>query len=313
MPIAVLDLGSNTFNLLVIKVLLNGFEVLVSEKTPVKIGQGSYLTNNLTQTSMQRGINAIKNHLTTISKYQVNTTYCYATSAIRSAKNQKEFVEMVYQNCGIKVHIIDGETEAQLIYNGVKNAVTMPFESLIMDIGGGSTEFLYCKNNQVIHKNSFNIGVSRIKEILSFSDPILPDEIQNLNNYLSQHLTPFFNTLPKKISTIIGSAGTFDSLAEIQKQNFTTQIIIEKPLSFEISKSQFLNLNKILVSKTIEQRQNIKGLLPFRADVIHLGSLIIKFVLDYFKSKKIIQSNYSLKEGVIFGLLNSKNGQNLNN
>jgi len=139
MPVAILDFGTNTFNLLIAEGNGNTFKRIYNGKQAVKLGRGGIHKGMLTDEAMERAYTAIANHLETTDSYNVTEIHAYATSAIRNASNGAEFVNEVKKRFGFDINVISGEKEAELIYRGITESIDFKDENaLIMDIGGGS-------------------------------------------------------------------------------------------------------------------------------------------------------------------------------
>ena len=130
MSIAILDFGTNTFNLLIADRRGTGFEIIYSGKQGVKLGRGGIQEGIITSEAMGRGFMAIEKHMEIIRKHKAEEIHTYATAAIRSAKNGNEFVRRVYEKFGLAVQVIDGNREAELIYKGVSMAVPLSSEKV---------------------------------------------------------------------------------------------------------------------------------------------------------------------------------------
>ncbi len=137
MRIAVIDLGTNTFNLLIAEVnSINHYRILYSTKAAVQLGKGGITKQIITQDAINRGVSTIGSYLKRIAVYNVDKVYAYATSAVRGAKNGQEFTEKIKKEYDLDINIISGEKEAELTYYGVKLVVELNEEiSLIMYIG----------------------------------------------------------------------------------------------------------------------------------------------------------------------------------
>jgi len=202
MTLAILDFGTNTFNLLIAERKDRDFEILHVSRQPVKLGRGGIQMNRITPDAFERGFVAIQNHLETIRSHGVTEIRAFATSAIRNASNGNQFVEEVKQRFGLRVRVITGDREAELIYKGVRQAIPMTDEKvLILDIGGGSNEFILCNRNGIIWKRSFEIGMARILELFDLSDPITSEEIQAVESYHLQELQPLLEVVKKEKPT----------------------------------------------------------------------------------------------------------------
>lgn len=218
MKIAVLDLGTNTFHLLVAAVKPDrSFKKIFRSKVVVKLGEGAIHRNTIAEIPYARGIHALHHYAGIINQYQPDKIFAFATSAIRSAKNGEKFVAEAKRETGIEIDIISGDEEAELIYHGVKQCVRMTDEhQLIMDIGGGSTEFIIADRRNIVWKKSFDIGASRLLAMFRPSDPIAAAEVRKLEIFLSEKLLPLDKAIKKfPVRTMIGSSGSFDSLAEM--------------------------------------------------------------------------------------------------
>ncbi|MFN7012927.1 MAG: phosphatase [Bacteroidia bacterium] len=306
--IAILDLGTNTFNLLVAEIENSlKHKILLNTKLPVKLGEGGLSKNYITPAAFKRGINAIEQHLLNASRFSPEKTVAIATSAIRSAKNGKDFANEIKQRFNINVNIIDGDKEAELIYKGVREAIALNENiSLIMDIGGGSTEFILANKNEIFWKYSFNLGAARLLEKFNPSNPILLCEVDAIRNYLKSELTPLFSALEKFPATeLIGSSGSFDSLAEMIAHKFYNPDILNDTTHYTFNLDDYYLIHHILLKSTKEERLNMKGLVSMRVDMIVISSIFIHLILQECKLNKMRLSTYSLKEGVLADLINN--------
>jgi exopolyphosphatase / guanosine-5'-triphosphate,3'-diphosphate pyrophosphatase len=158
--IAILDFGTNTFNLLITEVSAeNKLIVLHTAKEAVKLGEGGITKKIITEQAFERGLAAIERHLERVKELKVKKVYAFATSAIRDASNGKDFIHAVQEKFDIYVLIIPGEREAEMIYRGVRMSLPMDDDPvLILDIGGGSNEFIIANKKEIFWKQSFNLG-----------------------------------------------------------------------------------------------------------------------------------------------------------
>jgi exopolyphosphatase / guanosine-5'-triphosphate,3'-diphosphate pyrophosphatase len=308
MRAAVIDLGTNTFNLLIVEIgEAQGYKILYNNKLPVKLGKSGIDKKEIRPDAITRGLNAIERHLQTITEYKAEKTFAFATSAIRSARNGDQFVKMVKQRCGLDIEIIDGEREAELIYYGVKQAVQLNSEKvLILDIGGGSNEFIIADRDNIYWKKSYPLGVARLLSKFKPSDPISIEEIEFISNYLEERLSNLFEEFKKhKINTLIGASGSFETIAAMIKAddpNFQSETGTS-PESINIDLTDFENLYQKLINSTLKERKQMKGLESMRLEMIVVATLVVKFILQKLKLQRLIQSNFALKEGVVYELL----------
>ncbi len=302
MRIAIIDLGTNTFNLMVAEIAANhSCKIIFNTKIAVKLGEGGINTNIIAPAPFQRGVDAMQQHLKTANKYNISKIFAFATSAVRSAKNGNAFVTEIKKQTGIEVTIISGEKEAELIYGGVRQALDIGNEkALVMDIGGGSTEFIICNNEQIFWKHSFDLGVSRMYEFFKHSEPITQEEIQKIENYLRGKLQPLFNaTEQHPLDTLIGSSGSFDTFAEMIFCRFYVNENLENKKSYEFKPEDYYKIHNLIISSNLDERYKMEGLIEMRVDMIVLASLFTNFILHELKLTKMRLSTYALKEGVL--------------
>jgi exopolyphosphatase/guanosine-5'-triphosphate,3'-diphosphate pyrophosphatase len=308
MRIAVIDLGTNTFNLLVVETNIDqGYTILYSNKLPVKLGKSGIDKKEIRPDAITRGLNAIERQLQVIRGYNAESIYAYATSAIRSARNGEQFVKLIKQKFDLDVEIINGDREAELIYYGVKQAVDMQGEKvLILDIGGGSNEFIIADQESIFWKKSYSLGVARLLAKFKPSDPISIEEIEFISNYLEESMSDLFEEFRKhNIKTLVGASGSFETMAAMIRADnpFFESETGTVPEAVDIDLTDFENLYQKLVNSTLKERKQMKGLETMRLEMIVVATVVVKFILQKLKIRRLVQSNFSLKEGVILELL----------
>lgn len=303
MKFAVIDLGTNTFNLLIVETSSSNktFNTLFSTKISVKLGEKAINLGYIADTPFQRGIDALitfKNHIT---NYEVETVFAFATSAIRSASNGHDFVHEAFAITQINITVIDGDEEAELIYHGSKMAVNMTTDvSLIMDIGGGSTEFILANNQTIFWKHSFLLGAARIFQKFKISNPMTELEELEIKNYLKKEIAPLLLAVKKhKPIELIGSSGAFDSVVDLISEQFNTIQINDSQTEYNVDLINYNVVSELIKKSTTDQRQNLKGLVEMRVDMIIISMLLIDVIVNELNIKQFKVSTYSLKEGVI--------------
>lgn len=310
MRIASIDLGTNTFNLLIAEISDNNdFAILYDRKLPVKLGRGGIHKKTIAPDAFQRGIDALQNHYQTIQKYGVSKKIAFATSAVRDAENGEEFRKSVKEKFDIDIQIIDGQREAELIYYGIKQSMQLPDEPVvILDIGGGSNEFIICDNKKIYWKHSFNLGIARLLEMFTLSDPIKTDELKKIEIFFGDELEPLSQALEKiPVKRLIGASGTFDTLSSMLKFKKDNQNEHSEGKYYqEIRFRDFYDLYNALLPSTMEERKLMPGLEQMRIEMIVLATHFIKYIIEKYKLEELYQSQFSLKEGVIYEIINKK-------
>ena len=310
MRVAILDLGTNTFNLLVAEIKGNKeYKILCKSEIPVKLGKGGIDKKEIRPDAITRGINALEKHLQTAAGFGAEKIVACATSAIRTARNSEHFIKSVREKFGIEIEIISGDREAELIYLGVKLAMILDHEkTLILDIGGGSNELIIGNADQILWKKSYPLGMARLIEKFKPSDPITIEEIEFISNYLEERMPDFFEEFRKhRITTLIGASGSFETFAAMIREEDpgTGTEKASFPEAAEIDLADFENLYQRLINSTLKERKQMKGLEAHRLETIVPASLLVKFLMGKLKLRRIIQSNFALKEGILFEMLNN--------
>lgn len=306
MRIAVIDMGTNTFHLLIVEVSNGDFRILYREKAAVKIGEKGINKGMITEEGQERALTTLAHFKSIIQSENVHSVFATATSAIRNAKNGAELVERIKEETGIETRIISGLEEAEYIYYGVKKALKIGSEpSLIMDIGGGSIEFIIGTDNEVYWKQSFEVGAQRMVEKFQKHDPMLPEEIAAQEKYIKDHLSELMEACEKfKPKTLIGSSGTFDTLSDIYRlENNLPKG--ENDTEYALTLDAFHGIYQEILSKNKVDRLKIPGMIPLRVEMIVVACVLVNFVIKELSIEDIRVSAYALKEGVLLNTINS--------
>ena len=301
--VAIIDMGTNTFHLMIADINEGKHAIVHRERTAVKIGMGGINDGLITEAGAERALTALKKFKQTIDTHHVNRVLAFGTSALRNAKNGEEIIERIKRTTGIEAKIISGDEEARLIYMGVKSAMDLgPEKSLIIDIGGGSVEFIIASQEEIFWKQSIEIGAQRLLEKFHPHEPILSEEIESLNSFFTEALQPVFDQLEKhRPHTLVGSSGTFDTLSEIyciRRDLHKLLQNIETPLSF----GGFYEIYEELITKDRAQRMLMPGMIEMRVDMIVVACCLIRFLIEHHQFRNVRVSTYSLKEGVLASL-----------
>ncbi|MCF8460205.1 MAG: hypothetical protein K9G46_05745 [Flavobacteriales bacterium] len=309
MRIAVIDLGTNTFNLLIADVLTPGeYHSVFNTKIAVKIGEGAMIAGKLLPKPMQRAKDALAEYLGIIQEHNCEKTLAFATSGIRSTSNGADFVAEVKSELGLQINVIDGLEEASLIYEGVDLAIPFGDEPmLIMDIGGGSTEFIIADKTGVLWMKSYRLGISRVLQMLEPNDPVTEADIENLNNLFTEQLSELLQKSEEfKVRTLIGSSGSFDSFIEMIWAKNGSDKLANSVIREEFNLEELKQLHERLISNDYDTRIAIPGLVEMRVDTIHLASYMVQWVLIHCGLERLLLSSYALKEGVLHRVMDNR-------
>ncbi len=304
MKVAVIDIGSNTFNLMIAQVGNHSFKVISATEVPVRLGKDGFKDGRIAQDAMQRAISVLVSFKEEINKNDIQNVRCIGTNMVRSAINKHEFLDLIREHTSFEVEIISGDREAELILEGVSASGTLSNSNvLIVDIGGGSTELIIANNKKVFWKRSYELGAVRLLEHFKPSDPPTETEINDLCSYLNRQWN---NLLPQieiyKPKILIGSSGVFESFVDIL---LATKNEHRSAIVNEIDINEYTILHHRLLSMNNTERSKIVGLVDFRVDTIIIASIITSELLKLTEVSQMRQTDYALKEGVIWEIVHS--------
>ena len=227
------------------------------------------------------------------------------TSAIRDAQNQTDFIKHIQKNTGILIHPISGDEEALLIFNGIKEEKLHIHECvLIMDIGGGSVEFVIAKENDVLWKESFPLGAARIINMFKPTFPLSFHKAEELVEFISINLSTLIKAIQRfNPSVLIGSSGAFDSLISIRNKTINNQK--SSGLRNKITLLDFNRIYQQIMRLDYSSLLKMPGLIRMRSKMIVPSVMLIKFVIETMEQPKFLVSKYALKEGLAFKILNT--------
>lgn len=306
MKVGIIDLGTNTFNLLIAEIdEAGGYRHIYRSKVGVKLGEGSFASNYITEAAMERAMVALQAQIKAIKNQYCDRILLFATAAVRNASNAQQFLDKVYSIFKVNIRVIDGEHEASLIFKGVQMSGALTAQNaLIMDIGGGSTEFVVANEQVILWKRSYDLGVTRLTEKFKPNDPITPHQIEEARAYLMETMSEVFDVAKREnVKILIGSAGSFDSFSDVLSyRNGTFETDVDQSaLSFDTAQLKpFLNE---LVTTKISDRQAMPGMAAMRASIINMSAIFVLLVLEKTNIPEVKLSRYALKEGVLFDVL----------
>lgn len=300
-----MDLGTNTFHLLIAEGDIHNYHEIVHITEAVKLGEGGINKGYILPDAFQRGINTMQHFQELVQANNVNGVRAIATSALRNASNGKDFIKEVKVKTGIAIEIIDGEQEAGFIYNGVKLSGSLSAKnSLIMDIGGGSVEFILGNADEILWKQSFEVGAARLMDQFHRTDPIPPASIEAMNLYLEDTLNDLFiATTDIEIDTLVGSSGSFETFAGLIETEKAQVFDLKSIQHYDFDEEELLTITNKLILSSHKERLGNPGIIPVRVDMIVAASLVTRFIMHVLDIHKVSMCTNSLKEGVLAEML----------
>ena len=300
--IAAIDMGTNSFHLVIVEMNEDGtFNFLDREREVIRLG--SQKGKDLSIISKEESETAIKilSNFRNLAKHYNAKIRAISTSAVREAKNQIEFLSSVLEKTGIKVEVADGRDEAKLIFRGIQKALEINDKKVLcIDIGGGSTEFIYSENGKIRYAESIKIGAVRLSKLF-FPDYLISDEaVKNCIDYVENQILENKNIKRDvKIDFGVGVSGTVDTIYHLSQVKKHARLK-DSLNGYRFSVKDFEGFyNQIIQLKTPAERILVPGMEAKRADIIPAGMIILKKIFDLFELKEIVISEYALREGIV--------------
>jgi len=305
--VAAIDLGTNSFHALIVDVFPDGsFQTVDKLKEMVLLAEKGF-GQNLSPAAMDRAIEALQKIKTLSSHQNVEQVLAYATSAIREAENGGELIQRAIDEVGIKINAIPGRMEAELIGLAVRHGIQLPEKpALMVDVGGGSVEFIIGDKNQFYFLTSKKIGVARMTASFVDSDPISAKEINRLEKFYEEQLRDVAQAFAThRAGIMIGSSGTMENIGlMIAKREGKLQNLSVNELEF--TSKQFFSLYDELIGMSRKERSKLSELDDKRIDLIAPGLVLIRFLLKEFSINKVKISSQALREGIILRYIDNE-------
>ncbi len=305
MRIAAIDIGTNSIHMIIARVHPRGrYEIVDSQKEMVKLGRGGLTEGVLMQDAQDRAIAALHRMHKLAKVKQTEDVIAVATSAVREASNGGEFLARIMDEVSLRVQVIRGTEEARLIYLAVREAVDFHNErALIIDIGGGSVEFIVGTNaknhKEALLLKSLKLGVARLKEMFISKDPFPPRELRALRTHVRTQLLP----LKKEIAAVggfkrvIGTSGTILNLAAMASAAEGYEFDSKDGL--ELERKSLKTLAKRLGESTAKSRERMPEFDQKRAELTVVGAVLLDEIFDVLDIKSLVGCDRALREGVI--------------
>ncbi len=303
MLLSSIDVGSNTIRLLIGRVENRRITRLRTGMVITRLAAGIGKTGLLSADNMEKSLSVLKDFSDIISAYGISHIKAVGTSALREAKNSEEFMRRVLSETGINIEVISGEEEAELTVKGVLSDLPKTDLSLIIDIGGGSAEWIFCRNSLPDAMGTISTGVVKLFDNHMKSDPPSKADILSLKKELDTVLSGLktnIGHLINRSTVFIGTAGTVTTLAAIDIGLETYDH--EKIHKHNLTLQRLHEMSERLLELPLSERKKIIGLEPERADLIIPGILFTINVMELFGFDNILVSDNGLLEGALIKL-----------
>ncbi|MEA1972506.1 MAG: Ppx/GppA phosphatase family protein [Candidatus Cloacimonadota bacterium] len=294
---AILDIGTNSIKFFVFSIEDGKSTTIIEENNISRLGEGLLKNGIISDEAMERNIEALQEFLELAKKEKVEEITAVGTMCLRTAKNSKVFIDRAKKELDLHIEVIPGKEEARLSYLSVLSTIGKTDKDIVVfDTGGGSTEFIFGEGANIENRFSLDLGAVYPTENFLKSNPVTQKEIEDMLDYMNVFFEKKLGG--KRADFLVGIGGTVTSMGAVMHKmtNYDPSIIQGSHLTLEEVNNQI----KMYKNKTIEERKQIAGLQPKRADVILAGAGIVKTVLELFKIDKFTISDRGLRHGLMF-------------
>jgi exopolyphosphatase/guanosine-5'-triphosphate,3'-diphosphate pyrophosphatase len=303
--IAALDLGTNSFHLLVADVQSDGhFEALAREKAMIRLGDVVATKGRITTGAADVAVQTVRRFKLLADAAGATETHACATSAIRQASNGDALVDRIEAQTGVAVEVISGRREAELIFGAIRASVLLePAPALCFDLGGGSLEVMVGDAAALRWSASENLGVGRLTAEFVRSDPLTKDHRRALQAHITEVLEPVAEAAARyQPRMVVGTSGTLLDLAHMVAARRATDVPVSlNQLTF--GREEFLVLHKEIIGSKVSERLRMDGLETRRVDLITAGSMLLATAMDLFGFDEMTVSEWALREGIVLDVI----------
>ena len=308
--LAAIDIGTNTFRLLIAevqpdvnKMANHAIKEIYSERIITRLVQGVLESGIIKKKAMIKGIVVLNKFSDIIARYGVFKTSAIATSALRDAKNRDDFLKKAKEATMLDIEIVSGDEEARLTSFGMLIGIK-PFKTAVLaDIGGGSTELIFVRNKKPELVHSLKLGVVYLADKYMKNDPPLKKDLNQTGKYITRKIASIIKTFRKlfsKETVFIGTAGTVTALSAISQH--LTKYEHNKIHNSRITIKKVRSIFSAISTIPAKERVKYHPLEQSRLDIIVPGTLILLKLMETFGFKEVIVSNYGLREGILIDL-----------
>ena len=298
--VASIDIGTNTILLLIAEVEGEKITPLFEKETVVGLGKGVQKNGILMTEAMHRGLQTLSQYLERCQAMEVGKIFAVGTSALREAANSEDFLRLVKKKMNLSIEVISPEEEAQLSFLAVaKDLREVNDTILVVDVGGGSTEFILGRGNQIGQWISLPLGSVRFTEQFLHSNPVREEEWETMEKKIRELLAKIPHSQEPFLTVAVG--GTATTLASVEQG--LEEFIPKKIHHFVLRKEALRNQLLVYRSKTIDGRRKIPGLPGARADVILAGGAILYLAMEELNCPSVLISSHGIRQGLIYNKL----------
>ena len=296
--VAVIDMGSNSFRLIVIDYVPRlSFKMTDEVRESVRIGEGMAEVDALRPQAIERAVRAAQIYAAFCRAVGIDDVVAVGTSAIRDARNRSRYIDRVRDEIGMDVRVLTGEEEAYYGYLAAVNSTTLE-NGFVVDLGGGSLQITRVENRTSTHSVSLPLGVVRLTEGSLHSDPVTPGEIRHLTQHLREHFEslPWFKHEPGMV--MVGEGGTLRLIGHLAQKRVSYPL--DDLHGYPIALDQVASIRDELARLTVASRARISGMKPDRADISLAGAIVVHEIMRAAGFGELEICSQGLREGLFY-------------
>ncbi len=312
MILAGIDIGTNALRLLIAEMRRHGGRLEIrpihEERRITRLGEGLVNSGVLSQPAITRTLQALKEFHAVVAEHPVDEVIAVATSAVREAGNRQSFLNRLREEIGLEAEVISGEEEARRTLKGVRYGLRADDRNfLVMDIGGGSTEWMVVTDGEIRGVKTAGIGVVKLADRTLVSDPLSDADQHRLIRGIEETIGPVLKSLgplirhgenaPSSGHRLIGTAGTVTTLAALELR--MTVYDASRVQNMSLGLDRIEAWYRMLVGMSLNERKALAGLDKGREDLIVPGTALLMTAMRLLGSREVVVSDYGLKEGVL--------------
>jgi exopolyphosphatase/guanosine-5'-triphosphate,3'-diphosphate pyrophosphatase len=300
--LAAIDIGSNAIRMVIVEVKAHGLDPIKKYRFPIRLGADVFRTGKISSKNLKESARTFEKFSSVADKYGIARLRAIGTSALREATNSAAYVELIRRKSGIKIEIIDGKLEAQLVHRAVRQEVGLDqSQAVLIDIGGGSVEVTFSNQGKIEATQSFPFGTVRTLELLkrrhleeSQINLVIGDFIRPLSQFVHA------NTPSKRLDFAVGTGGNLETLGKLKP------ILLGLSSKTEMTDLELESLIQKLRKMTVKDRITRFEMRPDRADVIVPAALVVQAILRQASVHRLLMPAVGLKDGVLLSLVDSQ-------
>ncbi len=311
--LAALDLGTNTFHLLIAQVDPETSDLRIERGLREFVFLGRELQGDppvFSEAGLARAMEVLRRFVEVARQAGADTLLACGTEAFRRAQNAADLIEAARHELGLSIRVLSGAEEARLIHEGVKHGLPLPDEPyLVLDIGGGSVELIVGEKGQIRYLVSLPLGVTVLQRRFPEPDPLSPAMIETIQAYLDSVIQPAVEAVARlEVTHLIGCSGTFKTLGRLIAHQVGDSLAAQTIHGYRFGPMLFYPVYQRLLTLPLSERLRLKGMQAERAPYLPYGALLVERILRTFPISTLVVSDYALREGILYDYVSSTEG-----